>query len=363
MPTILAIDDKMDNLIVLSALLKNLMPGCVIITAQSGAEGIGKARTESPDAILLDVIMPDMDGFETCRRLKDDESTKHIPVIMITAIKTDAPSRIKGLETGANAFLSKPIDEVELTSQIKVALRIKSAEDALRVERNSLEIKVQARTADLLQEIADRKRAEQQLQQTLDSLRKAISSTIRVIVAAVEARDPYTAGHQLRMSDVARAIAREMGLSQDKTESIRMVGSIHDLGKLSIPAEILMKPTTLSELEFALVKEHARHGFDMLRDVESPWPLAEMVYQHHERMDGSGYPRNLKGNDILPEARILAVADVVESMASHRPYRPALGLDAALQEIEREQGKLYDDTVAAACLRLFREKHFQFARA
>jgi HD-GYP domain-containing protein (c-di-GMP phosphodiesterase class II) len=214
----------------------------------------------------------------------------------------------------------------------------------------------------MLQEITDRKRAEQQLRHTLDSLRKAISSTIQVIVAAVESRDPYTAGHQLRMTDIARAIATEMGFSQDKIESIRMVGSIHDLGKLSIPAEILMKPTKLSELEFALVKEHARRGFDMLKDVESPWPLAEMVYQHHERLDGSGYPRNLRGNDTLPEARILAVADVVEAMASHRPYRPALGLPAALQEIEDNSGLLYDSAVVTACLRLFREKNFQLAR-
>ena len=138
-----------------------------------------------------------------------------------------------------------------------------------------------------------------------------------------------------------------------------MAGSIHDIGKLSIPAEILSKPTKLSEIEFSLIKEHAHKGFEMLKDVESPWPLAEIVYQHHERMDGSGYPRNLKGEEILMEARILAVADVVEAMASHRPYRPGLGIDAALDEIEKNKGTLYDKTVADACLRLFREKGFQ----
>ena len=205
----------------------------------------------------------------------------------------------------------------------------------------------------------ERKRAEEQLQDTLESLRKAVGTTIQVMVSAVEARDPYTAGHQIRSADLARAIATEMGLPQEKIEGIRMAGSIHDIGKLSIPAEILSKPTKLSEIEFSLIKEHARKGFEMLKDVESPWPLAEIVYQHHERMDGSGYPRNLKGEEILMEARILAVADVVEAMASHRPYRPGLGIDAALNEIEKNRGIFYDDAVADACLRLFREKGFK----
>jgi HD-GYP domain-containing protein (c-di-GMP phosphodiesterase class II) len=150
-----------------------------------------------------------------------------------------------------------------------------------------------------------------------------------------------------------------MGLSQDKIDSIHMAGSIHDIGKLSIPAEILSKPTKLSKIEFSLIKEHARQGYEILKKVESSWSLAEMVHQHHERMDGSGYPRNLKGDDILIEARILAVADVVESMASHRPYRPALGIDVALEEFEKNKGILYDNTVADACLRLFREKSFK----
>ena len=140
-----------------------------------------------------------------------------------------------------------------------------------------------------------------------------------------------------------------------------MAGSIHDIGKLSIPAEILSKPTKLTNIEFSLIKEHSQIGYDMLKDVESPWPLAQIVYQHHERMNGSGYPRNLKGDEILMEARIMAVADVVEAMASHRPYRPALGIETALEEIEKNKGILYDDVVADACLRLFREKNYTLA--
>jgi PAS domain S-box-containing protein/putative nucleotidyltransferase with HDIG domain len=208
-------------------------------------------------------------------------------------------------------------------------------------------------------DITERKRVEEELQRTLESLRKSFAATIQVMVAAVESRDPYTAGHQIRSADLAHAIATEMGLPPEKIDGIRAAGAIHDIGKLSVPAEILSKPTKLSELEFGLIKEHARKGYEMLKDVESPWPLAEIVHQHHERMDGSGYPRQLKGDDILIEARILAVADVVEAMASHRPYRAGLGINAALDEIEKNKGTIYDKTVADACLRLFREKGYQ----
>jgi len=179
------------------------------------------------------------------------------------------------------------------------------------------------------------------------------------MVSAVEARDPYTAGHQLRVASLACAIAEEMGFPQDKIEGIRLAGSIHDIGKLSIPAEILTKPTKLSNLEFSLIKEHATSGYEMLKHIESSMPLAEVVYQHHERMDGSGYPRKLKGEEILIEARILAVSDVVESIASHRPYRPSLGIKFALEEIEKNKGIIYDSAVADACLRLFRDKKYQ----
>ncbi|MBU0544599.1 MAG: HD-GYP domain-containing protein [Proteobacteria bacterium] len=214
-------------------------------------------------------------------------------------------------------------------------------------------------TLNYITDITERKQAEEQLKHTLESLRKAFGTTVQVMVSAVETRDPYTSGHQLRVANIARAIATELGLSQDQIEGLRMAGSIHDIGKLSVPAEILSKPGKLSDLEFSLIKEHAQKGYEMLKDVESPWPLAEIVYQHHERMDGSGYPRKLKKDEIIMEARIMAVADVVESMASYRPYRPALGINAAFEEIEKNKETLYDADVVDACLRLFREKGFQ----
>ncbi len=209
------------------------------------------------------------------------------------------------------------------------------------------------------QDITLRREAEQKLNHTLKNLRESIRATIQVLGMASEERDPYTAGHHKRVADLARSIAKDMGLSSDVVEGIRLAGSIHDIGKLSVPSEILSRPTKLTDLEFMLIKEHPVSGCEMLKHVESPWPLAEIVHQHHERMDGSGYPDNLKGDDIIIEARIMAVADVVEAMSSHRPYRPAWSVEAALNEIETNRGTLYDKNVVNTCLKLFREKSYQ----
>jgi HD-GYP domain-containing protein (c-di-GMP phosphodiesterase class II) len=227
------------------------------------------------------------------------------------------------------------------------------------VMSNGTPVAIQA----IARDITERKRAEEQLRESLEQLRRAVETTIQVLVMAVEMKDPYTAGHQRRMTKLARTMATEMGLPPEKIEGLRMAGVIHDIGKITLPTEILSKPMKLSAIELSLIREHVRLGYDILKDVESPWPLAEIVLQHHERMDGSGYPRGLKGEEILIEARILAVADVVEAMASHRPYRPALGIDAALAEIEKNRGLLYDSHAADKCLRVFREKGYQIEGA
>jgi PAS domain S-box-containing protein len=211
----------------------------------------------------------------------------------------------------------------------------------------------------IIEDVTNHKRAEEDLKKSLEQLRRAMQATIQALSQIVETKDPYTSGHQKRTTNLARAIATEMHLSSDQIEGIRVAGAIHDIGKLSVPAEILSKPSKLAAAEYSLIKEHARQGYEILKDVESPWPLAEIVHQHHERMDGSGYPRGLQGEEILIEARILAVADVVEAMASYRPYRPALGIDKALEEIEKNKGVLYDILAADACLRLFKEKGFK----
>jgi PAS domain S-box-containing protein len=211
----------------------------------------------------------------------------------------------------------------------------------------------------IYQDITLRRQAEKKLNETLENLRQSIKTTIQVLGTASEAKDPYTAGHQKRVADLARAIATEMRLPHDKIEAIRMAAAIHDIGKISVPSEILCKPAMLTDLEFCLIKNHPQFSYDIIKDVESPWPLADIVYQHHERIDGSGYPQGLKDTNILIEARILAVADVVEAMMSYRPYRPTLGLEIALAEIENNAGILYDRRAAEACLKVFRENGYQ----
>jgi len=219
------------------------------------------------------------------------------------------------------------------------------------------------RIQELEQSESERKRTDEARQKSLEQLRRAVETIIQVLVMAVEVKDPYTAGHKRRVTNLARTIATEMDLPQEKIEGLRLAGVIHDVGKITLPTEVLSKPTKMSDIEISLISQHVRLGYDILKDVESSWPMAEIVYQHHEQMDDSGYPRNLKREEILIEARILAMADVVEAMASNRPYRPALGIDKALEEIEKNKGTLYDDAVADACLRLFREKRFQLAEA
>ena len=215
-------------------------------------------------------------------------------------------------------------------------------------------------TLNFVRDITLQKKAEEDLNQTITKLRKITGATIQAMAQTVEVRDPYTAGHQRRVADLARAIATKMGLTSDQIDGIRMAGAIHDIGKISVPAEILSKPGVLTPIEFSLIKTHSQIGYEILKDIEFPWDIAQMVLQHHERMDGSGYPNGLSGEHILLEARILAVADVVEAMASHRPYRPAVGMDKALDEISTKSGRIYDPTVVDACLRLFEEETFSF---
>ncbi len=209
-------------------------------------------------------------------------------------------------------------------------------------------------------DITERKQAELQIEQGIEKLRTALNATIKALSFTVEQRDPYTAGHQRRVSQLACAIADEMGLPGDQIEGLKMAGIVHDIGKIHIPTEILSRPGKLTKDEFNIVRSHAQVGYEILEGIEVPWPVADIVHHHHEHMDGSGYPMGLSNGDILMEARILCVSDVVEAMASHRPYRPALGMDTALGEISRSKGVHYDSAVVDACLMVIREKGFEF---
>ena len=203
-------------------------------------------------------------------------------------------------------------------------------------------------------------RLDQNLRATLGHLRSSMNSTVEAIASMVELRDPYTAGHERRVSQLACAIGQEMGLPERQIEGVRVIGYLHDIGKIAVPAEILSKPTRLSDIEFAMIKAHPQSGYDILKNLEFPWPVAQAVLQHHERLDGSGYPQGLPAEEIIVEARIVMVADVVEAMASHRPYRSAIGSEAALAEIKANRGRLYDEKVVDICVSLFTEKGFRF---
>lgn len=244
----------------------------------------------------------------------------------------------------------------------------KQAEESIQKINEELDNRVKKRTGELEEtnkalqiEIKERNRTQADLSKSLEELQTAMMSVIRTLSTTLEMRDPYTSGHQVRVADLSVAIAREMGLTEEVIEGIRAAAIIHDIGKISIPAEILSKPDKLSDIEFSLIKTHPEKGYDIIKNVKFPWPISDAILQHHERIDGSGYPQGLKSDEIIVQAKIIGVADVVEAMASHRPYRPALGIKTALEEIQRQKGKYFDPDIADICLKLFREKKFAFS--
>jgi len=256
----------------------------------------------------------------------------------------------------------------ELEAQLAQAQAVIAALEAQNTQSQQQITELREQVAQLQQRIAEliavkaaRQRVEEELRQSYVKLQRALEGIVHVLVSTVEMGDSYTAGHQRRVTQLACAIANEMGLPKGRIEGIRMAGLIHDIGKIDVPAEILSKPGPLDAFQFDLIKTHPQVGYNMLDGtIDFPWPVAEIVLQHHERMDGSGYPQGLSGEEILLEARILAVADVVEAMSSHRPYRPTLGVHEALVEILQNRGIFYDPEVVDACVKLFKEKRFKF---
>jgi len=285
----------------------------------SGEEAVERAGEIKPDLILMDIVLNGkMDGIEAAGRIG---RLFNIPVVYLTAYADDKTLE-RAKVTDPFGYMIKPFGEKELHSTVEMAIyKHRSTEKLL----NSME------------------------------------GTIDALATALEMRDPYTAGHQRRVGELAEAIALEMNYPGDEVRGIHLAALIHDIGKIYVPSEILSKPVELTKNEFNIIKTHPRVGYDILGKIEFSWPIAEMVYQHHERLDGSGYPRGLKGDEIVFQARILAVADVVEAMTSRRPYRAALGIETALEEISAGRGTKYDPDVVDACLKLFREKGFVFS--
>ena len=334
---ILAVDDTPASLRLLTDILN--AEGYQVRSAINGELALRAAAAQPPQLVLLDVSMPGMDGFEVCQRLKQNPALEDIPVIFVSAL-SEMQDKLKGFDLGGVDYVTKPFQRDELLARVRTHLELHRL-------RHHLEDMVEERTNSLVQSEA--------------RLMNNLLETVSAVAAMVELRDPYTAGHQRRVELVANAIAHELKLPQHQIEGINLAAVVHDVGKIHIPSEILSRPGRLSDVEFSLIKQHPETGYEILKTIDFPWPIAEMVRQHHERLDGSGYPRGLKGDEILLEARILAVADVIEAMASHRPYRAGLGIEAALKEIGDHKGTLYDPAVTDAALTLFHEKGYVLA--
>ncbi len=337
-----------------------------------GNEAVEKVKSTiaqgEPMAIaFIDMRMsPGPDGLMTAEAIRSIDP--YIQIVFVTGFSDinlqELASRVPPVDK--LLYLQKPFQFQEIW-QFASSLSAKwKVEQEFRKIQAELEDMVERRTFSLKEankkkekEIKARIQTEKTLNATLENLQKTMKGTIQAMANTVETRDPYTAGHQRRVACLARSIAEEIGLSEKQIEGVYMSGVIHDLGKISVPAEILAKPGRITETEFNLIKIHPQVGYDILKGIEFSWPIAMTMLQHHERMDGSGYPQGLQGEQIIEEARIVAVADVVEAMASHRPYRPALGIHIALEEIQKKKGTFFDRKVVDACLTLFNEKKYQ----
>lgn len=332
---ILAVDDTPASLRLLTEILRS--DGHTVRSAVSGDLALRAARAQPPQLVLLDVSMPEMDGFEVCRRLKQEPRLRDVPVVFVSAL-SETEDKVRGFDLGAVDYVTKPFQRQELLARVRNHLELHRL-------RNNLEEMVQERTRSLVE--------------SESRLKNNLLETISAVAAMVELRDPYTAGHQRHVAQLVDAIARELGLPEDQIEGLHLAAVVHDLGKINVPSEILSKPGRLNEAEFSMIKQHPQFGYDILKGIDFPWPIAEIVRQHHERLDGSGYPHGLRGDEILAEARILAVADVIEATASHRPYRAGRGIETALHELALDSGTKLDADVVDVALRLFREKGYR----
>jgi putative two-component system response regulator len=301
------------------------MRGISHVGASNALEALEILNQKHIDLVISDIKMERISGIELMQRVHREYP--HMPFIIMTGYAPDY-SYEDIINIGASDFIAKPFSMGELNAKI------------LRIARE--------------------KKILWQLQQSLIRSKELLENTVGALASTLEKRDPYTAGHQQRVGYLACALAQEIGLPLERIEGLRLAAFVHDIGKIGVPSEILAKPGKLSEVEMNLIRVHSQVGFDILKRIDFPWPIAEMVLQHHERLNGSGYPHGLIGQKILLEAKIIGVADVFEAMNAHRPYRPALGLSLALDEIYQKKGVLYDEEIVDACIRLFTEKDFKF---
>lgn len=382
-PEILIVEDSP----VEAELLRRILfrAGYRVRLAKNGEEGLTFARDIRPDLVMSDIQMPLMNGYELCREIKRDGALRNIPVILVSSL-SEPEDILESLNVGADSYITKPYLESNLLERVRSLLatpiRQAQVEVPLEVEYGGKRHTITAGSQQMLNLLLSvyensliqnrellhiqnqlnllNENLNQKVRERTSELRQILEETITAIALTLEKRDPYTAGHQHRVAELAVAIGRKMNLSQDVLDGIYFSGLVHDIGKIYVPSEFLTKPGHLLEMEYNLIKIHTEFGYEIMKGIHFPWPVADAVHQHHERMNGSGYPQGLNGDKIILEARILCVADVVEAMAASRPYRTGLGIDIALAEIEKNRGTLYDATVVDACLSLFRNKEFAF---
>ncbi|MDY6969465.1 MAG: HD domain-containing protein, partial [Spirochaetota bacterium] len=279
--------------------------------------------------------------------------------VIIISERDNLDNAIDALNIGAWDIVLKPIENLTHLghSIIKTIERSRLYQENVKY-RNHLEKEIEKRTEELKIELDARKKAEKMLMRSLDKINKVTDGMIKTISYIGTIKDPYTGGHQKRVAHLARSIAEELDIDDEKIKGIYVAGMLHDIGKISIPTEILSKPGKISDVEFLLIKTHPTVSYEILKEIEFPWPVATATFQHHEKLDGSGYPKGISNNDILLESRIITVADIVESVTSHRPYRASLGIDKALDIIESEKGICLDTNVVNVCAKLFRDKGY-----
>lgn len=327
---LLLVDDEKSIRLLLKRILEN--EGYFCCLAANAEEASTFLSKNSVDLAIIDINMPGRSGIQLLEEIHRDRPT--MGTIILTGNRNQEIADA-AISLGANGYLLKPFQKDQVIVSVKNALR-----------HRTLELRKQFEIENLEQDIEDKR---QSLIKANTLLTMMVNGIIGAMSKVVEFRDPYTAGHQEQVAEMASVIARRMHFSEERIMYLKMAGSIHDIGKISVPAEILSKPGRLSMSEMNIIREHPLIGYEILSKIEFPYPLAEIVYQHHERVDGSGYPKGLMGDQIYLDAKILAVADVVEAMASHRPYRPALGILIALEEVKKNKNRLYDAKVVEIC--------------
>jgi response regulator RpfG family c-di-GMP phosphodiesterase len=339
MSKVLVVDDEKSIRVTLAHFLQD--KGYEAAMTEDFSTAMELFQQDAFDVVVTDIIMPRYTGVDILQQIR--AINPGVPVIMMTG-EPNLETSVEALKAGAYDYLSKPIEINELYNSVEKAAAYKKIYD----EKLQLELE-NKKYMDNLENLVNERTTE---------LRQSMINTALATASMLDMRDPYTAGHQKRVGILAKEIGLKMGLTKDQAEGLNLIGGIHDIGKITVPSEILTKPTKLSFYEYEIIKEHSEKGYNILAPFKMPWPVAEVVYQHHERLDGSGYPRGLMSADISMDSRIVAAADVVEAMMSHRPYRPALGLDAALNEILAHRGIKFDNEVVDACVSLFREDKF-----